>query len=568
VSLVRRTPLRLVIVALAAALALAACGSSSKGGGGSTASTGSTVAQADVPQGGKLTIGAEQEPDCMDWIGTCAGSSWGYWMAENGTIPFAMLASGSGGDLTNTPGPVLAGAPEVTQDPVETITYKINPDAHWSDNEPITCDDFKYTADQQQNGKDIYDRTGYVDLEPIKCTDPKTVVVKYKPGKTFASWELLFSGTVGILPSHILNGKDRNALMKDGYTWSGGPWVAKWIKTDSIVMTPNANYWGPKPKLDQVTFKILPDTAAEFQAYRSGQVQMIYPQPQLDVVAAIGQGLPDSNTLYNANTGAAEALWINNEKAPFDDVVVRQALGYSIDRDAIVNRLFGGLGVKTAVNSLNPPVVKDYSNPDAWANYKLDLDKVTSLMTGDGWAKGSDGVWAKGGQKASFTINSTTSNKRRELTETIVQQQLKAAGFDMKIANQKAADLFGETLPKGDYQVGLFANQLTSLIPGECNLFCSENIPTAANGNSGNNWYRVNIPELDPLLRSVDQNLDDATRKSDAAKADDIMARDQVTLPLDPLPDIVIWNKSVVGPVGDNAIMGPFWNLAEWGVKK
>ncbi|MDQ1462503.1 MAG: peptide/nickel transport system substrate-binding protein, partial [Actinomycetota bacterium] len=213
-SLVRRTPLRLVAVALAAALALAACGSSSKGGGSNTASTGSTVASGNVPQGGKLTIGAEQEPDCMDWIGTCAGSSWGYWMAETTTIPFAFLASGSGGDLKNTPGPVLAGAPTVTQSPVETITYKINPDAHWSDNVPITCDDFAYTADQQQNGKDIYDRTGYVDLQPVTCTDPKTVVVKYKPGKTFASYELLFSGTVGIMPSHILKGKDRDALMK------------------------------------------------------------------------------------------------------------------------------------------------------------------------------------------------------------------------------------------------------------------------------------------------------------------------------------------------------------------
>ena len=46
-------------------------------------------------------------------------------------------------------------------------------------------------------------------------------------------------------------------------------------------------------------------------------------------------------------------------------------------------------------------------------------------MTGAGWTKGSDGIWAKGGQKASFTINSTTGNKRRELTETVMQQQLK-----------------------------------------------------------------------------------------------------------------------------------------------
>jgi peptide/nickel transport system substrate-binding protein len=561
----RGRPLGLVGVALAATLVMAACGSSSKGAGPATATTvsGSTVA---VPTGGTLTVGAEQEPDCFDWLGTCAGSSWGSWMAENNTIPFAFIASGSGADLKNTPGPVLASAPVLTTSPVETITYKINPAAVWSDNVPISCEDFVYTNDQQQHSKDIYDRTGYVDIASVTCPDPKTAVVKYKAGKTFASYELLFSGTVGLMPSHILKGKDRDALMKDGYKWSGGPWIAKWNKGDSIVLTPNANYWGPKPKLNQVTFKFLSDTAAEFQAYRSGQVQVIYPQPQLDVVDAIGQGLPNSNTVYNAKTGGAEALWINNAKAPFDSLPFRQAVGYSIDRDAIVNRLFGKIGVKTASNSLNPPVVADYSNQNAWSNYKLDLNKVTSLMTGAGWAKGSDGIWAKGGTKASFTINSTTGNKRRELTETVMQSQLKTAGFDMKIANQKASDLFGTTLPSGDYQMGLFANQLTSLVPGECNLFCSQNIPTAANGNSGNNWYRVNIPELDPLLQNVDTNLDDAIRKSDAAKADDIMATNQVSLPLDPLPDIVIWNKKVVGPIGDNAIMGPFWNIAEWGV--
>ena len=560
----RRTPVRLLIAGLAAATVLAACGSSSKSsnsGSGSTTSFSGTV-----PQGGAITIGAEQEPDCFDWLGTCAGSSWGYWMAEVNTIPLAIQASGVGPDLKNTPGPVLAGEPTVTTDPVETITYKINPDAVWSDKVPITCADFQYTADQQQNSKDIYDRTGYTGIASVTCPDPKTVVVKYKSGETFATWQLLFSGTVGIMPSHILKGKDRDTLMKDGYTWSGGPWLAKWNKGDSIVLTPNANYWGNKPHLDQVTFKFLADTSAEFQAFKSGQVSMIYPQPQLDVVDAISAGLPDANSVYNAKTASAEALWINNQKPPFNDKVFRQAVAYAIDRDAIVNRLFGKLGVTQAVNSLNPYVVKDYSDPNAWSNYKLDLNKVNSLMTGAGWTKGSDGIWAKGGQKATFTINSTTSNKRRELTETVMQQMLKTAGFDMKIANQKASQLFGETAPNGDYQMALYANNLTSIQPGECNLFCSQNIPTAANGNSGNNWYRVSIPELDPLLKSVDTNLDDSVRKSDAAKADDIMAENQVSLPLDPLPDIVIWSKKLVGPIGDNSIEGPFWNIDQWGV--
>src|SRR5262249_23598743 len=144
----------------------------------------------------------------------------------------------------------------------------------------------------------------------------------------------------------------------------------------------------------------------------------------------------------------------------------------------------------------------------------------------------------------------------------------RTAGFDMKISNQKSSDLFGQTLPEGNYQVALFTNQLTSPVPTNCSLFCSKNIPTAANGNSGNNWYRVNIPEVDTLLENVDTNLDESVRMQDGAKSDDIMAENQVTLPLDPLPDIVIWSKKLVGPIGDNSIEGPWWNLNQWGVNQ
>src|SRR5260221_486346 len=81
------------------------------------------------------------------------------------------------------------------------------------------------------------------------CTDQAKPVVTYKSGKTFSGWKALFAGGVGILPSHLLKGKDRDALMKNGYTWSGGPWIAKWTKGDNITLTPNANYWGKKPHL-------------------------------------------------------------------------------------------------------------------------------------------------------------------------------------------------------------------------------------------------------------------------------------------------------------------------------
>ena len=151
-----------------------------------------------------------------------------------------------------------------------------------------------------------------------------------------------------------------------------------------------------------------------------------------------------------------------------------------------MKRLFGGIGVEKAVNSLNPPITAAYSNPDAWADYKLDLGKVDSTMTGAGYAKGSDGIWAKGGQKVSFAIQSTAGNKRRELTEQILQQQLKDAGFDMTIQNQKSGDLFG-TDPAGRRlpAVAVRADGHHARSRACRRSPCRRNIPPPANDNVG-----------------------------------------------------------------------------------
>jgi peptide/nickel transport system substrate-binding protein len=560
---------RAVIAFVALSLVLAACGSSGKTAQSPTSGGTSGSNTVTVPNGGTLLVGAEQEPDCFDWIGECAGSAWGAWMAQYETEPLAFRSVvEKDGSLVPEPSIVLAGMPKFETSPVETITYAINPAAVWSDGVPITCADFQYTEGQLKSGPDIYDRTGYTDIASVTCPTPKTVVVKYAKGKTFASWQQLFAGGNGILPSHILKGKNRDKLLKDGYTWSGGPWFAKWNKGDSITLTPNPKYWGPKPHLAKVVYKFESDTAAEFQAFKSGQVDAIYPQPQIDVVQSIQQGVADANTQYQSHTATVEALWFNLSRFPFNDKAVRQAFSYSIDRSAIVKKLFGPLGVTQPANSLNPYVVAAYSDQNAWANYKLDLPKVNSIMTGDGWKKNSSGIWAKDGKTASFAIVTTAGNKRRELTEEIIQPMLKAAGFDMTIKNTSSDNLFGSQLPSGNYQLTLYAQSLTSITPGLCTVLCTENIPGPSNNNSGNNWSYASVPSADPYMRTVDTSLDDNARKAAAKKADDILANYSVALPLDPLPDIMIWNKKVVGPITDNPIEGMFWNIDQWGIKQ
>ena len=110
-------------------------------------------------------------------------------------------------------------------------------------------------------------------------TDPHTAVVTFKT--PYPDWKVLFGGNYGVLPSHLLAGKDRDALMKDGYTWSGGPWMLDhWTKGSEVKLVPNPTYWGKKPNLSSVTFKFITDTAAEQQDYKSGQILASYPQAQ------------------------------------------------------------------------------------------------------------------------------------------------------------------------------------------------------------------------------------------------------------------------------------------------
>ena len=179
-------------------------------------------------------------------------------------------------------------------------------------------------------------------------------------------------------------------------------------------------------------------------------------------------------------------------------------------------------------------------------------------MTGDGWAKNGDGIWAKGGKTAAFTIKTTAGNKRRELTEQILQQQLKDAGFNMTIKNQTPDDLFGKILPAGNYQLALYAQTATSLEPGPLLAsFCSKNIPS-----DGERQLR---PELDahqhPGARpaAADRRHRASTTPTRIAAGEAGRpahgARTRSRLPLDPLPNILLWSNKIIGPVGDNPIL-------------
>jgi peptide/nickel transport system substrate-binding protein len=554
----------IVLGVLSLALIAAACGSSSKkSSSGSTSSTASGA----VKQGGDLTFSAEQEPDCMDWIGSCAGAAWGVYTVQTNTMPRAYDFSDTKGYV---PSNLLTGPADVKSNP-EVVTYHINPKAVWSDGQPITSADFQYTWDQIAHGQNIYDTTGYAQISSVGTPDPQTAVVTYS--SPFANWKSLFGSFYGVLPSHILKGQDRDTAMKNGYTFSGGPWMMPpggWVKGQSVKLVPNPNYWGTKPNLSSVTFDFITDTATEQQDFKSGQVVAAYPQAQPGQEAL--KGTP--GTYFDAVSGLSfEGLWYNVEKAPLNDQAVREALGYAVDRNAIVNQLFAPIqpGIQPIQSIMTPAFGAAYTTP--FTKYHLDLSKVTQIMTGDGWTKGANGIWTKGGTPAALELKTTTGNKRRQLTAQILQTELQSAGFQLTVTPEKAGVLFGQDLPAGNYQIGLYAQTPSDNDPGTagCVFWCSKNVPSASNGNNGENFNRIANPTLDKPMLDMDTNLDQAARIADSHQGQALLANLIPTLPIDPFPDIVVVNSDKVGVAGGtfqhNFAYGPFTYMNTWYAK-
>lgn len=553
----RRRSATLLALLIALSLVAAACGDDDPEGPGGT-NTDTTEAKP-VP-GGTLVLGAEQEPDCADWIASCAGASWGTFTMGAHTMPRAYDLTPEG---EQKPSILLDGEAKLDEGPPMKVTYKLNPKAVWSDGKPITSSDFKYTWEQISKGDDIYDKTGYQDISAVDDSDPKTAVVTFS--KPYAAWRDLFGGFYGVYPKHLLPADEagRNNAMKDGYKWSGGPWkIDHWTKGQEVVLIRNENFYGQKPHIEKVVFRFITDTAAQAQAYKTGQVAMIYPQAQLELQELFTQ--PD--TKHDVVTGLSyEALWFNAEKPPLNDKNVRQALAYATDRDAIVNALFGPVqpGIKP-INAFMTQGNKKWYTSEPFKIYKRDLGKVDELMKAAGYTKNAQGIWAKGGQPVALAISTTAGNKRRERTEELLQSQWKEAGFNLTTNNTRAATLFGDWGPNGVFQIALYAQVPSSTDPGLCNVFCSENIPTTEK-SSGQNWTRLASKAIDEPWKAVDTELDEDKRQDLVEKGQKALADELPGLPIDPFPDVLIYNSAKLnGPIGHNFAYGPFVNMNEW----
>jgi peptide/nickel transport system substrate-binding protein len=548
----RLRSLKLLVLAVGLAMVAAACGGG--GGGGNNNSSSNSV-----KEGGTLNYAADQEPTGFN-PNTAKDNGTSVLWVVNRVYPSVFHANP---DYTVSLDSDLMESAELTNQDPQTVTYKIKPAAVWSDGVPVNADDFIYMWDNS-NGKDknidVATTTGYEDIKSVTGSDNgKTVTVVFK--NKFADWKSLFSQVM--VPAHY--GKAQPGGWNTGFDKnpqnipSAGPFkVANYTQGQSLTLEKNPKYWGKPAHLDKIVYRFLPESVTQPAALQNNEVDLIYPQPQLDQVKQVQQ-LPDVQ--YQINFGLSfEHLDFNFKSGALGDLKVRQAIATGLNRQELLDRTVKQFSSKATVlgNRIYLTGQKEYQ--DHSGNYgKGDTAAAKQLLESDGYKLGSDGIYAKGGKRLSFRFSTTAGNALRETQGVLFQSQMKQIGIEIKIANAPSPKFFGDWLPNGNFDICDFAWVGTPFaITGSKSIYLS---------GSDSNYGKYADPKVDQLFNQATAELDPAKAVTLGNQIDQVLWDDMATIPLYTKPTFLAWRNTFTN-ITDNATNeGPFVAEPLWAQK-
>ncbi|MFE0427146.1 ABC transporter substrate-binding protein, partial [Streptomyces sp. NPDC058953] len=386
------------VVALAAALTagLAAC--SNPGGAGSDGSGDSAV------------VGIGTEPESLSPL-------LGFGKDGNSKIFDGLLALGTDMRLK----PALAAAlPKVSPDGL-TYTYTLRENVTFSDGKPFTAADVVFTYRTILDPKTNNASKSELDaIKNVEATGDDTVVFTLKyPYAPFAH------RTVHpIVPKHVVTGQDVNTGPFTTRPVGTGPYVLSgWSKGEKISFKANPSYWGGAPAVKKFTMAVIKDDDVRATRLRAGDLDGAILPPNL----AAGFKSDKSKKTHTATTYDYRTVTLPTGNKVTGDLAVRRALDVAVDREAMVDKILEGAG-KPAYG----PVPTDSEWFTKGTERAHDLDRAKKILDDAGWRAGGDGVRAKDGVRAEFTLWYPAGDKLRQDHALAYASDAKKAGISIK----------------------------------------------------------------------------------------------------------------------------------------
>ena len=443
------------------------------------------------------------------------------------------------------------------------LTYTIQPNATWGDGTPVTTKDVQFTWEVGRHAMsgvgnaEMYRRFWQLDL-----VDDKTFVVHDE--KLGFSYNAI--NDFRLLPEHL----ERSIFEADPATYRNrtrfdtdptnpglafGPYrIAQLEPGSQIVLDRNPTWWGEPPAFERIVIKAVENTTALEANLLSGEVDMIEGSAglSLDQALAFERRHGDRFQVRYQPGLAYEHLDVMLDNPILADVRVRQALLYGLDRAAISQKLFAGRQpvADTPVHPL------DWVHTDDVRHYPFDPARAAALLDAAGWPLGAGGLRRNAaGEPLRLELMTTAGNRTRELIQQVAQSQWRQLGIETVIRNEPARVFFGETTTKRRFTaLALFA-WISSPENVPRSTLHSQEIPSAANGWSGQNFTGFKSPQMDALLDAIEVELDRDKRGALWADLQRSYAEELPALPLFFRADAHIWPKWLQGvePTGHMA---------------
>ena len=451
-------------------------------------------------------------------------------------------------DAKGNPIPELAES-YTYDDATFTYTFKLRSNVKWHDGKDFSADDVKFTYDilTQDKTLEASITDNYKDIESITVVDPTTVKIKLKQPNA----AMLDYFSIGILPKHLLEGKD---IMTDSFNQhpigTGRYKFESWEPGQNIVVSKNENYYKNVPKIDKIVFKIVPDENARALQVKSGELDLAWLNAE-----NTNKFRNDSNfAVYDFTTADYRAIGPNFNK-PFwqKNANLVSVLGYALDKQAIINATLGGQG-EIAYSPIQLNTV--YNNPNI-NHYDYNPELFAQKMQELGWTKGADGIYEKDGEKLSFSVDVRENEEERIDIANIAAQQFKAAGVDMKV----------NIVQKLDW------NSLESFLIGQAAPFDPDNgtyvlFVTGASGN----YTKYDNPEADKYLAQARHDLDQNKRQEDYAKFQEEWAKFPAYIMIAYLKGNYVATPALKGLSTDRILghhaVGVMWNVEDWTLER
>lgn len=415
------------------------------------------------------------------------------------------------------PSPDLAKSWTISKDGL-VYTFKLRPGVKWHDGEEFTASDVKFTFDLARDPKSGSRlASDFAPIDKVEAVDKLTVRFTLK--SAFAPFLILLGHNAGIIPEHVLKGKTLTeaAEFNRQKPIGTGPFRVKSVQPGaSITLEANPDFYGSKPKLSGVVFKVVPDINAQAAQLRAGELDFTTIEP---VNLPSVQGASNVKILQ-ANAIQHFFVWFNQRMPIFKPALVREAMTYAVNRQAIIDAVLRGYA--DYPQGTIPTALKDYYASNL-PKIPYDPERAKKLLAQAGWKAGSDGILKDAkGEPFKFNLLVDKGNPTREQAALAVQQDLKKIGMDVTLQTLEFATVVRDYVIPGKFEANLIW-WTTPPDPDQYSFYATD---------QGNNDAGYSNAQVDKLLIAGRTETNTAKRRVIYAQIQAIQAKDPPVLML------------------------------------